>query len=476
MKVFKDRQVLVLFLITAVVLRLFSFFTSVLDHDESTYLIIGRDLLNGKLLYYDVIDSKPVGIFAIYAFMGLLFGHSIVMSRLFVALIVGVTAHLLFLVSKKILNNQPAALATGFIYICCTSTWNYFGLSPNTELFFNFFTAFSLLFLLKKSSIRYGVAGVLMGIGFIIKYLVLFDFVALMSFLLVYEIMQRRSRFSCKDFLPFLFSGVGFALPFLMVNLYFFVGNYFEHFRFITYDLPGRYMQQGTTWRFVKLLLDFSGRFFPVTFLIFYVLFSKQKLLKPRYKYLVNYWIAAILLAIYLPGKGFSHYAIQLMIPISLIVGVAFHSEFRLGKYARFFFRGKTGMSFGILLLLVIQVVGIRGKIVRPDEPEVIADYLQKRITHEDNVFVANYEQIVYLLLEKECPTKYVHSSILNSPHLSMAFNVNPELELIEVLKKKPKYILIENKFELLEKMIHSDYILERSFFNEKVRAYRRVL
>ena len=57
-----------------------------------------------------------------------------------------------------------------------------------------------------------------------------------------------------------------------------------------------------------------------------------------------------------------------------------------------------------------------------------------------------------------------------------MAFNVNPELELIEVLKKKPKYILIENKFELLEKMIHSSYILEKSFFNEKVRAYRRVL
>lgn len=193
MTISRDQRVFFVFLFIAIVVRLFSFFTSVLDHDESTYLIIGRDLLHGKSLYLDVTDSKPVGIFAIYAFLHFLFGYSILLTRLFVAVLVGATAYLLYLVSGRIIKNRPAALATGFIYIYCTSTWNYFGLSPNTELFFNFFTACSLLFLLEKSISRYCLAGLFFGIGFIIKYLVLFDFVALISFLLVYDISQKKN-------------------------------------------------------------------------------------------------------------------------------------------------------------------------------------------------------------------------------------------------------------------------------------------
>ena len=233
MTISRDQRVFFVFLFIAIVVRLFSFFTSVLDHDESTYLIIGRDLLHGKSLYLDVTDSKPVGIFAIYAFLHFLFGYSILLTRLFVAVLVGATAYLLYLVSGRIIKNRPAALATGFIYIYCTSTWNYFGLSPNTELFFNFFTACSLLFLLEKSISRYCLAGLFFGIGFIIKYLVLFDFVALISFLLVHDISQKKKNFTFSDFLPFLASGIGFALPFVLVNLFFYVGDHFDHFKFI---------------------------------------------------------------------------------------------------------------------------------------------------------------------------------------------------------------------------------------------------
>ena len=63
----KPHIILIFFLTVSVGLRFFSFFPSVLDHDESTYLIIGRDILNGKILYTDVTDTKPVGIFLFYA-------------------------------------------------------------------------------------------------------------------------------------------------------------------------------------------------------------------------------------------------------------------------------------------------------------------------------------------------------------------------------------------------------------------------
>ena len=235
-------------------------------------------------------------------------------------------------------------------------------------------------------------------------------------------------------------------------------------------------MNHGTFWQFLKLILDFFGRFFPVTFLAFYVLLSKSNVLSRGFKYLLLYWIAAILLAIYLPGKGFSHYAIQLMIPLSFIVGVAFHPDFILDKVSRFFYRGKTGWAFVFIMVLVIQVVGISGKLNRPDEPEIIAEYLHNKLATGDKIFVANYEQVLYYLLEKECPTKFVHASILSSPQLSDAFKVDPKKELKQILLKKPKYILIKNHFELLERMIKPSYTLEKSFFNGKVLAYRREL
>ena len=138
MKISKNTQILLIFVFISVALRFFSFFTSVLDHDESTYLIIGRDVLQGEDLYVDAIDSKPVGIFLIYAFFQLIFGYSILLKRLAVSILVGLTAYLLRNVSLKLFQEKRAAFAAGLIYLYYTSTWNSFGLSPNTELFLIF--------------------------------------------------------------------------------------------------------------------------------------------------------------------------------------------------------------------------------------------------------------------------------------------------------------------------------------------------
>ena len=57
---------LILFIL-AFILRFFSFFPSVIDHDESTYLVIANEITKGKVLYADFTDIKPVGIFYITA-------------------------------------------------------------------------------------------------------------------------------------------------------------------------------------------------------------------------------------------------------------------------------------------------------------------------------------------------------------------------------------------------------------------------
>ncbi|MEE4286678.1 MAG: glycosyltransferase family 39 protein, partial [Mariniphaga sp.] len=175
---FSEKHTLLTFLTVSVLLRLFSFFPSVLDHDESTYLIIGREILQGKELYTDVTDTKPAGIFLFYAALEFLFGGSIFMKRFVFALVVGFTAFLILKVSKRFFQNQKVAASAGFIYIFYTSVWVYHGRSPNTELLFNLTTISTLLLFMQPNLKSWIMGGLIMGIGFIIKYLVLFDLLA----------------------------------------------------------------------------------------------------------------------------------------------------------------------------------------------------------------------------------------------------------------------------------------------------------
>ena len=61
----------------SLVMRFFSFFPSVMDHDESTYLVIADALRQGNVYLRDVIDTKPIGIFTLFAVFQILFGKSI---------------------------------------------------------------------------------------------------------------------------------------------------------------------------------------------------------------------------------------------------------------------------------------------------------------------------------------------------------------------------------------------------------------
>ena len=475
MKISKNTQIFLIFVFISVALRFFSFFTSVLDHDESTYLIIGRDVLQGKDLYVDSVDSKPVGIFLIYAFFQLIFGYSIFLKRLAVSLLVGLTAYLLRNVSLKLFQEKRVAFAAGIIYIYYTSTWNAFGLSPNTELFFNFFTISSLLLFFNKSRFNYLIAGLLLGIGFIIKYLVLLDFIAIASFFFIYEMIQNKWKFTWSAFSPYVLAGISFAIPFFCVNFYFYLGDHFDAFRFITYELPGRYRQDSSVFKYVSLLFDFIFRFFPISILFFYVLFSNRSILKGWQKYLLTYWLFAVLLAIYLPGKGFRHYSIQLMLPLSLLAGMAFHPRFILNKYLSKVFSGKTGLILLVLLIGAGQVSGIAGKFTSTDQPRIIAKYLQNKLDDDDVVYVANDKQVLYYLLKKDCPTPYVHSTIFTKPEHAHAFNMDPEQEVRKVLDQNPKFVVVRQPFALVQNIIRNDYQVDKSFDEEKFLIYERI-
>lgn len=468
----KQNYIFFFFLLASVALRFFSFFPSVLDHDESTYLIIGRDILHGKALYTDVTDTKPVGIFLFYAGLEFLFGSSIFWKRFVFALFVGATSFLIFKASKKLFYNNKVAFASGVIYLFYTSVWNYHGRSPNTELLFNFCTIAGLLFFLNKNTKSYFAGGFVLGIGFIIKYLVLFDLFAILLFFFVVEMNTIKEKSFWKIFGRFAMAGIAFCIPFGLVNLYFWLGNNFNDFYFITYELPGNYGGSPSWSRYFIMLADFIGKFLPISILVFYVIFKKNKPIEQQYKWFFALWIASVLFAIYIPGKEFSHYTIQLMLPLSLLAGIFFHPDFEPNRNLAKLYSKKTGLILLAVLIITVQSIAFNDEFLKPDLPREVAAYISKEKKPGDRVFVSNYEQIVYYLLEINSPTKFVHSNLLFT-NTHKVFNINAEEEVKRIMDTKPEFVIVQRNNKLIDKLLVDKYHLVKEFQHKKVLIYR---
>ena len=466
--------ILILFILASIGMRFFSFFPSLLGHDESTYMIIGRDILNGKLLYTDVTDTKPVGIFLFYAMLEFLFGSSIFMKRLAFSILVGITSFLIFKVSKKLFTSQKVAFASGIIYIFYTSVWNYHGRSPNTELLFNFFTIAGLLFFLKRDYKSYLLGGLSLGIGFIVKYLVLFDLFAFLLYFFILEIKQLQQGRFWKIFGRYALAVFAFTIPFALTNLYFWLGDNFHNFYAVTYETPAKYGSDPSVKNYILMLLELIGKFLPISYIIFYVVFRKNKPVAGWHKWFFVLWIVSVLFAVYLPGKGFSHYTIQLMLPLSLLAGLFFHPGIHKDRYTSALFSGRTGYALLIAFVLGIQFLGFRDDYMKPDPNREVADYLKNQLKQEDRVFVSNYEQIIYYLLEMDAPTKYVHASLLfGQIHKGHIENQGEEIK--KILNTFPKFVLVQRKNDFVEMLIKKDYRLEAKFRNDEILVYKRI-
>jgi len=470
----KNIHIFLLFVAASLFLRFYSFFPAVMDHDESTYLIIGRDIAMGKDLYADVTDTKPAGIFLIYAFLHFIFGYSIFLTRFVVAWVVAITAWLIYHAAVRLYEARKAACAAGMIYIFYTSVWSQFGLSPNTEQFFNLTTISGFLLLLNRKKQNFALSGLIFGVGFMIKYVVLFDFLFLAAFFLIQECIQNQWKLKKVGIVKYILAGVGFSVPFLGANLYFFLGDHFDAFADITYALPFRYAKNPDHLKYVVLLLDFLSRFLPLSFMFFYGIFSKPSVLKKHQLCMFLCWISGVLVAMYLQGKSFDHYTLQLMVPFSLVAGLFFHPELTWNRFSAFIFGRRYGFFFLVVLVLVVQISGITNVLTDKDRPRKIAAYLKAEMEPGDSVYLSNYSHVVYYLLKKECPTRYVHPTILTNPEHARAFGIDAKVEIEKVMESRPAFVVLREPYPMMNELMDREYSLQKTFFDGSVSVFKR--
>jgi hypothetical protein len=265
-------------------------------------------------------------------------------------------------------------------------------------------------------------------------------------------------------------AGIGFLLPFALMNLIYYLNGHFDALYNIVYLSPSRYPSVFEPWKMLKFVLDFHLRFLPVFFFFYYALSDKKFIAQEDLlttKKLCILWSFMALAAVLIAGKTFGHYMIQLMLPVSLMAGVFFHSKRSLSALLQWPFKKNTGSAILLVLILLVSIMKLE-YVLRKDIPREIAAYLEPRLKADDVIYTGNYHHILYYLLKKDSPTRYIHRSLLLGDNHIKALDINAGEEFRHIMAQRPVYIITEKEYPagLMKDFIINNYHVEKDFTN----------
>lgn len=471
------KQQLMIFLLfagMAMVLRFFSFFPSVINHDESTYIVIANALLHGQTYFVDVIDTKPIGIFILMAGFISVFGKSIFVLRIVAALWIALTAFLLYLIQRQWGCSHKVGIATGLIYLFLSSIFTFYGVSPNTETYFNLFTLVCLWLILRdRGGWEYLLAGMSIGVAFTIKYVVAFDGLAFGLFLLV---LQIRKGVDWPQFIgKALLLTTGFAMVFGSVYLYYWNIGELETFLFHSFEVPRAYPKNISAWVHFKFAADFFLRYLPITLFFGLSLYRQRK--NFSFILLGSLWSILVLVVILIPGKFYGHYWVHFMLPFSFVAGQVFDiPQAQLPRWLQPIFRPTIGYFLMGVIVTANLILQKKDYYDKPDYPQLVAEFIGPQLQAGENIYTGNYGQVLYHLLDRSSPTKYVHPSLFWEKRHVRALNMDLETEIEKVKAAEPRFVLQHVKFrdDRFDDWLAQNYRMVKVFEQKELMVFER--
>lgn len=329
------RTWLILLLIMALQLLLrLPFIAEPLSQDEGIYSCVAARLAHGDVLYRDLIDNKPPGIFYLYRSVYQLFGWSAPALRWFTAFFGLLSTLAVFLLGRRCRDERAGLLAALFFAVFSGGVFVE-GAGSNTEVYM---VLPLLLALLAFFSGALFWAGLLSGLALLFKPVAVFPLLVLLGFACWSGGKPGWRR-------PALFLAGSAGLP-LLTLLYFW--------------------SQGAGEGFINCNLFYSlgmvnprlGYFLFKT--VYLMLFENSVLwllaalglcLAFKERLLLAAWTLAALAGAFAAGYSFGHYYLPLIPGLSLLAGIAVAGWPEL-KIAR---RGRA--AFGVLLAALTLLI-----------------------------------------------------------------------------------------------------------------------
>ena len=446
--------------LVALLARGVGFIPSVIDPDESLYILQAREWLRGGWPYVAVWDMHPVGAPAIIAAGLFLFGESIASARLVGTLFVAATGFLLFRIAVLARCGRPTGLAAGALYAGHSVLPG--GLATNTEvLFAPFVTAgFALALLAARDLLErqrvpgawlVGGMGLCFGVALWVKQVAAPE--ACVAFAGLMALAVWKGRMPVFGVLPrALAFAAGCALPTVATGLAYFLRGDLQVFLHANFVAPLLYVAQDADVSAMVLVRIVLAGVIQIAWLLVAAAASTLVLLRLRrfdlHAVLVVtalLWFAGATVGIVLPGKFYAHYFLLWLPPLSIAAALGLR-EAVVRMAPRF---PSTALLAVVAIVASMPVLndwanlGRRGVGLRlPDPPRAAANAVAALVPPGETAYVANYEPIIYFLARLPLPTKMPLWQHLAGDY-GEVIGQESDAELARVLASRPAVIVI---------------------------------
>ena len=421
-----DYRLLPCLLVLALFVRGLGFIHSVIDPDESLYIVQAREWLRGGWPYLAVWDMHPVGAPALIALMMMVVGQDVLAARLLGTLAVTATAWLLHRIVLLCSETSSAALAAAVLYIAYSVQLD--GMATNTELLMAPFLALGVAVALSAArrtrpggqvpglAELFGM-GLCFGVALWIKQVT--APVACLAFAALCGCaIARRAAGIGRLALWTLAFVLGAALPMLATALAYALHGALGAFIEANVIVPLRY---STVWGNVP---HGGPRMIIVAVATHAWLFAAAASLlawRPAWRgpllAAALLWFLGTLVAILLPGKFYSHYFLLWLPPLCLAAGPALVAgAMRLARPER----ARQAALAAVALVASIPAFDYLAGRARegfalrlPDPPRLVAQRIVAMRKPGETVWLVNYEPIVYVLADLPLPSRLVLPSHL---------------------------------------------------------------
>ena len=397
--------------------------------DEGIYQAVGMLINNGQSLYSGAWDNKPPLLYVLYAIF-----NSDQFALRVLSLFFGLFSvwAFYFIVKRLLPKSKYAVIISTSIYVFAFGTRLIEGNIANAENFMLLPILISAYIIVSGDYIKKAwhfrfhlLSGFFMSLAFLTKIVAVFDFMALLFFILIDHEKDLKDKFGNRA-LPFI---LGFVLPTIVTLGYFFLTNNFKDaingFLFSNVGYVGYgnefIIPQGLLYIKAGLLAAFLG----------FVFWKRKKI--PRNVLFASAWFAFSLFSAFFAQRPYTHYLIMLLPSFCLMVGTIIEEK-------------KTRILLIIFLvagyLAIINTFNLKGKIIQhytnliafcSDKKDVasyqaffdgntprdydLARYIKANTTSDESIFIWGNNAQVYKLADKTPIMRYtVAYHITNYP------------------------------------------------------------
>lgn len=374
-----------------------SLFEEIFDTDEGIFAICARALLQGELLYVDIIDHKPPFIYYLYAA-----GLSIVNDLRWIHLLTTVWIVFTALVLKKLVERWSDAHAGWMAALLYALFVSNIHLASSAEVLMDLPVVLAALFF---SSSSFFLAGFFVAAASLIKHQAGAILVAWILFVVV-NTFRKKNAFPWQSIIMVL---VGLLVPYALFSVPFFLqGNfndavewgYLENFFYLNPPIPSHAGQSALKAFVVAIVLS-------SLYLWVRGIFSLRSIKENDGVLFGGLWFMISLFAVVAGGRFYTHYFIQLIAPLCFLVAPYLKDDWKRWRWRLLIITPALGM-----FLYNGSRVGTHAYHAWKPEVKELTHFLQEQSNSNDSIFVwGNYSPIL-TLADRPSGTRFTHATL----------------------------------------------------------------